>query len=235
MKRCGGRVRIEHDGGPLEPGCDLREQFQPPASERGFQDGEAGDVPARAVKPRDDAAGDGITHVHKDDRDRPRLPLDGNGRRGPARHDDVGFQADQLVCERWYPIDVSAGPTKVHPRAAAIGPTQARNSLSERGTATLRLRIRIVFIGGPEHADAPHPLALLRPRRKRPRRCRAAEKRDELAAPDHSITSSAVASSVGGTSMRKVRAVCRLMTNSNLVERMTGKSAGFSPLRMRAV
>jgi hypothetical protein len=32
------------------------------------------------------------------------------------------------------------------------------------------------------HDDAPHPIRLLRPRRKRPRHCRAAEKRDERAA-----------------------------------------------------
>jgi hypothetical protein len=40
---------------------------------------------------------------------------------------------------------------------------------------------------------------------------------------------------VGGTSMRIARAVARLMTNSNLVARATGMSAGFSPLRMRPV
>ena len=40
---------------------------------------------------------------------------------------------------------------------------------------------------------------LLRTRRERPRGRRAAEQRDELAAPHHSITSSARASSVGGT------------------------------------
>jgi hypothetical protein len=43
---------------------------------------------------------------------------------------------------------------------------------------------------GAEHADTPHPLALLRARRERPRGGRAAEQRDELATP-HSITSSA--------------------------------------------
>jgi len=47
--------------------------------------------------------------------------------------------------------------------------------------------------------DAPHPLALLRPRRERPRNRSTAEHRDELAPPDHSITSSALASSDGGT------------------------------------
>ena len=35
-----------------------------------------------------------------------------------------------------------------------------------------------------EHADAPHPLGLLRVRRERPRRRRAADQRDELA-PSH--------------------------------------------------
>jgi hypothetical protein len=34
-----------------------------------------------------------------------------------------------------------------------------------------------------QHADAPHPLVLLRPRRERPRGCRAAEQRNELATP----------------------------------------------------
>src|SRR5262249_52860118 len=57
----------------------------------------------------------------------------------------------------------------------------------------------------------PHTLALLRPRRERPRR-RAAEKRYERAALHHSITSSARASSVGGTSRPSALAVGRLMT-----------------------
>jgi hypothetical protein len=49
----------------------------------------------------------------------------------------------------------------------------------------------------------------------------------------YSITASARASSVGGTSMPRVRAVCRLMTNSNRVAGITGMSAGFSPLKRR--
>src|SRR5262249_28177339 len=61
---------------------------------------------------------------------------------------------------------------------------------------------------------------LLRLRRERPRR-RAADERDELA-PLHSITSLARASRVGGTSRRRALAVCKLMTNSNLVGCTTG-------------
>ena len=49
-----------------------------------------------------------------------------------------------------------------------------------------------------KHCDAPHPLRLLPPRRDWPYRRRTADQRDELAAP-HSITSSARASSIGGT------------------------------------
>jgi hypothetical protein len=48
----------------------------------------------------------------------------------------------------------------------------------------------------------------------------------------YSITSSAMESSPGGTSMPSARAVLRLMTNSNLVDCSTGRSAGFAPLRM---
>ena len=53
-------------------------------------------------------------------------------------------------------------------------------------------------------------------------------------APFHSITWSARASSIGGTSMPSAFAVFRLMTNSYLVGACTGRSAGFSPLRMRS-
>src|SRR6516225_6950891 len=94
-----------------------------------------------------------------------------------------------------YPIDVIAGPTKVDPHVAAIGPTQARKRLSEH--RDLRLRQRIVFVVPHEHADAPHAVALLRARRERPCR-RAPKQRDELA-PFHSMTSSARSIIDGGT------------------------------------
>ena len=94
----------------LSPGAI--EQLKPLASQRGFQGGEAGDLPTGTVEPRDDAAGDGVAHVRKDDRDRPRLPLEGNRRRGRVCQDDVGLQADQLLRERSYPIDVTARPNE---------------------------------------------------------------------------------------------------------------------------
>src|SRR5215813_1486061 len=80
----------------------------------------------------------------------------------------------------------------------------------------------------------PHTLALLRPRRERPRR-RAAEQRDELAAlqlRDHSMTSSARPDSGSGTVMPSALAVLRLMISSTFVDCWTGRSAGFSPFRI---
>jgi hypothetical protein len=49
----------------------------------------------------------------------------------------------------------------------------------------------------------------------------------------YSITSSASASSFAGISRPSVFAVLKLITSSNLVGCTTGRSAGFSPLRMR--
>jgi hypothetical protein len=65
-----------------------------------------------------------------------------------------------------------------------------------------------------------------------PRPChRPAEQRDELAL-IHSITSSARASTLARISMPSTFAVLRLITSSYLVGACTGRSAGFSPLRI---
>src|SRR5262249_8272537 len=84
---------------------------------------------------------------------------------------------------------------------------------------------------GMENADALELIRrLLRARRERP--CnRAAEQRDELA-PLHSITSSARASSVAGTSRPRAFAVFRLIRSSIMVTRSIGRSAGRAPLRI---
>jgi hypothetical protein len=50
----------------------------------------------------------------------------------------------------------------------------------------------------------------------------------------YSITSSARASSVGGTSMPSALAVLRLTPSSYLTGACTGRSAGFAPLKMRS-
>jgi hypothetical protein len=84
-----------------------------------------------------------------------------------------------------------------------------------------------------QDSDPPHPLTLLRPRPTRLRSCCAREERDEVATV-HSMTSSARASNWAGMSMPSAFAVLRLITSSYLFGACTGRSAGFSPLRMRS-
>jgi hypothetical protein len=51
----------------------------------------------------------------------------------------------------------------------------------------------------------------------------------------HLISRSARESSVGGISRLRALAVLRLITNSNLVGRSTGKSPGFAPLKILSI
>src|SRR5262245_38365969 len=124
---------------------------------------------------------------------------------------------------------IARGPARLDPQIAALEPAQFLETLQERSMANQSLGIILGEIR--EHADAPHPLALLRARHERPRGRRAAERQDERAAL-HSITSSARASSVGGILRLSALAVLRLMTSSNLIGCWTGSSAGFAPLRI---
>src|SRR5262249_29670132 len=114
---------------------------------------------------------------------------------------------------------------------AALGPTELLQFLPQRRDHSLCRRIGLGIIH--QHTDPPHPVGLLCSRRERPSRGSAAEQRDELAAL-HSITSSARASRVGGTSRPSALAVLRLITSSYLVGACTARSVDFSPLRMRS-
>src|SRR5262249_15006626 len=128
-------------------------------------------------------------------------------------------------------IGIAPAPACIDPKVAAFAPAQFLQPSHKHRDLDASLRIALGNLN--EHADAPGRTRLLRPRRERPRG-RAAEQRDGLA-PFHSITSSAVASSEGGTVRPSARAVGMLMTKSNLVDCTTGRSAGLAPLRMRAV
>jgi len=147
-------------------------------------------------------------------------------------HDCVWRERRQLCCVSANFSGLGCGPASVNLHVAADAPAGLLETLQERPDAGLKFQI--VRSRGQENADAPHPLALLRARRERPRGSRAAEQRDERA-PLHSITSSASASSVGGTVRLSAFAVPMLMTSSNAVGCMTARSAGVVPLRILPV
>src|SRR5262249_25593881 len=150
----------------------------------------------------------------------------GERRGSAARHGDhVDLAADQIGRQSRQSIVTTVRPAifdrHVLPRDVA-GFTEALPEWRQ---------VLFVLVSRPAIEDPDYRYrGLLRPRRNRPRR-RATEQRDELAPSDHSITSSARASTVAGTSRPSALAVLRLITSSYLVGACTGRSAGFSPLR----
>src|SRR5262249_52037958 len=141
-----------------------------------------------------------------------------------ARHDHRDGAAYELLGLRRQPMVVALRPAVLDAEVAALDVTCLRQALAQRAQPR-RIPIRRLAAEIAEYGP------LLRARRERPRHRRAAaEQRDERAA-IHSITSSASASSVPGTSRPSAFPVLRLITSWYLVGACTGRSAGFSPLR----
>src|SRR5215831_12801752 len=116
------------------------------------------------------------------------------------RSDHRHLTAYQVSCEVGQPIILILRPAILDRHILAFDVPAFANALPECGHKTCS-------VGGRRAAEEPdyRHRRLLRARRERPRG-RAAEQRDEIA-PLHSITSSARASSVGGTSRPSALAV----------------------------
>src|SRR5262249_40412354 len=137
---------------------------------------------------------------------------------------------DKLDRDFGKPLGASLCPAVLDRHSASFDPAHLIQTTDECGGPSAPGRLR----GRAQKTDNRQLSGLLCARRERPGRRRAAEQRYELAPAHHSITSSARASRVVGTSSPSVFAVLRLITNSYLVGACTGSSAGFSPLRMRS-
>ena len=87
--------------------------------------------------------------------------------------DDVGRQINQLLCKHFDAADVTASPAVIDLEIAALAPTELVETLPKYRNA--RTCVRVVLGGRHQHADAPHPIGLLRMRTKRPRERRAAK------------------------------------------------------------
>ena len=141
------------------------------------------------------------------------------------RHDDIDLEPDELGRDLGQTLVAPLCPAILDRDGATFDPAEFAQPLHESGNPMAQ---------GPSRAHAEksdgRQLRLLRTRRQRPRRS-AAEQRDEVAS-FHSITSSARACRVKGTSRPKALAVLRLMISSSFVDCWTGKSAGFAPWRI---
>src|SRR5262249_56744444 len=108
-----------------------------------------------------------------------------------GRISEVGLQQEWRLGEGAMLRGPASAPTKFDADVAAFRPAQLLQPLLQSCNATLRLRI--VCGESAKHRDPPYPVRRLRrrsARRKQPS-SHTAEKHDELAAPHHSLTSSA--------------------------------------------
>src|SRR5262245_54171760 len=103
-------------------------------------------------------------------------------------------------------IGVVGRKAPIEPDIATLNPAQLREPIALKNT--------IGWVTTHQYPDPPHPPVLLRPSRQRP--YRRSESRNELP-PSHSITSSAMASSLEGISRLRALAVLRLRISCNLV------------------
>src|SRR5262245_34113163 len=163
------------------------------------------------------------------DRDRRSYRFSGRGWNvAPRRNDDCYLAPDQIRRQCWQSIVLALGRLVLDCDVLTLEISGLLEALKKRrhqvGGALDR--------SAPEEPDHRHR-RLLRACRERPSR-RAAEQRDEFAA-FHSITSSARTRIDVGTSRPSALAVLRLMISSTLMACWIGKSAGFSPLRIRPV
>ena len=213
------------------PGEIFAQHLQPFAGHRRLEAGEARYVGPWVCDVGHEPAAFGIRDLDEDDRNRIGRPLQGQSARCGMRDNHIGGKRHQLLGEGGDAIRTSRRPAVVDAQIASIDPSQGLQAVVQPGDHQLRLLI--AFADARQDRDPPH--ALLSARRQWPRHRRAAEKRDDVAAPFHSITSSARPSSVRGTVSPSALAVLRLMISSTFVACCTGRSAGFSPLRTRPV
>src|SRR5262245_55175981 len=225
----GNVIGMENERDARHAGRNLLEQLQQLSRYGVFEKREARDGGAGLRHACDGAFPDGIDESDENDGHR-RAGLRAQSPQCESAIDEhyVRFHCGKLCGVSFYAGRIGTSPTFVDAQTISYAPSESLELPPEGRHPYPPLGI---VSDSHEHADALHALALLRACRERPRR-RTAEHRDELA-PPHSITSSARASSEGGMVMLSAFAVLRLITSSNLVGCITGRSAGFSPLRIR--
>src|SRR5262245_13440806 len=224
-----GRLRIEQKCEPRNARRHFLEHFHPFAHHRRFVSGEPGNVSTRMGQVGDEAGADWIGNLNEHDWNGAGFFLEGGDCWGHVTNNYVRLQCDQRLRESLDPGGIAGGPAMIKSKVAALHPSQFLQRLMER--LHHRRRFQVAFANGRQPAEAPPALALLRARRKRPRRS-AAEKRDELAPlqlRDHSITSSARSRMDVGNAIPKLFAVLRLITSANFVGNSAGSSAGLAP------
>ena len=156
-------LNFTHDTDARDLRRDLPEQLQPLGAQAKFELGEAGGVGPRPRHALDEAGADRIDSLsHHDRHCVANLLQDECGRADPG-HDHIRAKCDQIGRFFAQAGSIATAPAGVHPQVTADGPARLLQSLDQRRNS--RLRVWLVRRGVHQHADAPHPLGLLRARR----------------------------------------------------------------------
>src|SRR5262249_16812104 len=147
---------------------------------------------------------------HDGDRRGYRLGSERWTRGGRGDHSDPSLH--QVRRQLRQSIKLILGPAVFNGHVLALDVAAILQALA-KCAQTVRHSVSRSGVKKPDHRHR----RLLRARRERPRCSSAAEKRDELAAGGHSITSSAMAISLSGIWRPSAFAVLRLMASSNFV------------------
>src|SRR5262249_38348824 len=219
---------VGNDRKPTKTGHDFAQQLDALARKLVLLHGNARDVAAGTVEARDKAGANRVGHQGHDRNRRGHL-LCSERHIGCRSSDEIDLHPDEFGDNLGGAVGASFRKPILEGDGEAFDPAEFAQTVHQGGKPLAEGRARAWY----EHADERLFRGLLGARRERPRRCRAAEQRDELA-PLHSITSSARASSEAGTVSPSAFAVLRLMSSSNLVGTCTGRSAGLTPNRRQA-
>src|SRR5262249_46979287 len=171
----------------------------------------------RSRQTRDQAHTDRVPDRCEHDRDDRRRLLCRHYGWGSPSDDDVDFEPGKLGRDFGQAIAAPVCPAIFDRDRAALDPTEVVEPPRECDRP-LTFRQRCAVAQEPDNWSLRR---LLRPRRNWPSR-RAAEQRDDRAPTHHSITSSARARRVAGTSRPSDLAVWALMTSSNFDVCTTG-------------
>ena len=180
LTHCSSRVsgigRVDEQRHDARRGKQLVQQFQPLRRYLHVQLGHARDVAARPVKAGDEAELDRVAARFEDDRNGRGRCLCRKRRRSAGRGNHGHLTTNQIGRHRRQPIILALRPAVFDRHVVAINVTGFAQPF-EKGRQLPRVILGGRSVDKPDHRHR----RLLRARRERPRGCRAAEKRDELA------------------------------------------------------
>src|SRR5215471_15541319 len=179
--------------------CDFLKHLQTFGSEFNLQAGGPRRIPAWSSKAGDESGSNRICGIHENNWDGFCRRQRGRDIGRVHRHDHVGPPRGEFGCCLVYLFNSVAEQSALDYEVLALNVAEPCEGCLHDKAPSLGLWFA-GYLSGVEITEPPHPVGLLRARRRRPRR-RAAEQRDEHAPGAHSITSSARASNVSGTVM----------------------------------